>query len=182
METHSSILAWRIPWTEEPGGLQSTGSQRVRHYWATNTLNTLYHVPCPCVQDEGKNIKWIRPSPPLEAYNIVREELGTSSRSWDQSHRALWGLWQVIYPVLPVWRWKTEIRAPKGKVKLASPKPVPGNKELVREQESNHRAQAEWLGYRARGKPIEKVMVGVNDDISSFVCGVRLGNVHSSNL
>ena len=29
--THSSILAWRIPWMEEPGGLQSTGSQRVRH-------------------------------------------------------------------------------------------------------------------------------------------------------
>ena len=29
--THSSILAWRIPWTEEPGGLQSTGYQRVRH-------------------------------------------------------------------------------------------------------------------------------------------------------
>ena len=31
METHSSILAWKIPWTEEPGGLQSIGSQRVRH-------------------------------------------------------------------------------------------------------------------------------------------------------
>ena len=31
METHSSILAWRIPWTEEPGGLQSMGSQRVRY-------------------------------------------------------------------------------------------------------------------------------------------------------
>ena len=31
METHSSTLAWRIPWTEEPGGLQSTGSERVRH-------------------------------------------------------------------------------------------------------------------------------------------------------
>ena len=31
MATHSSILAWRIPWTEEPGGLQFTGSQRVRH-------------------------------------------------------------------------------------------------------------------------------------------------------
>ena len=31
MATHSSILAWRIPWTEEPGGLQSLGSQRVRH-------------------------------------------------------------------------------------------------------------------------------------------------------
>ena len=31
MATHSSILAWRIQWTEEPGGLQSMGSQRVRH-------------------------------------------------------------------------------------------------------------------------------------------------------
>ena len=31
MATHSSILAWRIPWMDEPGGLQSTGSQRVGH-------------------------------------------------------------------------------------------------------------------------------------------------------
>ena len=31
MATHSSILAWRIPWTEEPSGLHSMGSQRVRH-------------------------------------------------------------------------------------------------------------------------------------------------------
>ena len=37
MPTHSSILAWRILWAEEPGGLQSTGSQRVRHNWTTNT-------------------------------------------------------------------------------------------------------------------------------------------------
>ena len=36
MATHTSILAWRIPWTEKPGGLQSMGSQRVRHDWATN--------------------------------------------------------------------------------------------------------------------------------------------------
>ena len=35
MATHSSTLAWRIPWREEPGRLQSTGSQRVRHDWAT---------------------------------------------------------------------------------------------------------------------------------------------------
>ena len=34
MATHSSILAWRFPWTEEPGGLQSTGSQRVGQDWA----------------------------------------------------------------------------------------------------------------------------------------------------
>ena len=35
--THSSILAWRIPWTEGPGGLQSMGLQRVRYDWVTNT-------------------------------------------------------------------------------------------------------------------------------------------------
>ena len=34
--THSSLLAWRIPWTEEPGGLQSVGSQRIGYDWATN--------------------------------------------------------------------------------------------------------------------------------------------------
>ena len=38
MVTHSSILAWRIPWTEEPGELQSMGSQRVGHNGVTNTF------------------------------------------------------------------------------------------------------------------------------------------------
>ena len=38
METHSSILAWKIPWTEEPGGLRSVWSQRVRHDWAHTQL------------------------------------------------------------------------------------------------------------------------------------------------
>ena len=38
MATHSSILAWRIPWTEEPGGLQSMGLQRVGRDWVTNTF------------------------------------------------------------------------------------------------------------------------------------------------
>ena len=40
MTTHSSILAWRIPWTEEPGRLESMGSQRVLHDWAINTHTT----------------------------------------------------------------------------------------------------------------------------------------------
>ena len=38
MANHFSILAWEIPWTEEPGRLQSMGSQRLGHDWATNTL------------------------------------------------------------------------------------------------------------------------------------------------
>ena len=46
MSAHSSSLAWRIPWTEQPGGLQSMGLQRVGHNWATNTqyLLRIYHV------------------------------------------------------------------------------------------------------------------------------------------
>ena len=44
MATHSSLLAWKIAWTEEPGGLQSTGSQRVRHDWVTAlaVVNIIY--------------------------------------------------------------------------------------------------------------------------------------------
>ena len=44
MATHSSILAWRIPWTEDPGGLQFMGSQRFRYYWATNTYKCSIRV------------------------------------------------------------------------------------------------------------------------------------------
>ena len=44
MVPHSSTLAWKIPWTEEPGGLQSMGSRRVGHYWVTSlSLFTLMH-------------------------------------------------------------------------------------------------------------------------------------------
>ena len=41
MATHSSTLAWKIPWMEEPGRLQSTGSQRVGHGWATSLTRLL---------------------------------------------------------------------------------------------------------------------------------------------
>ena len=50
----SRILAWKIPWTEEPGGLQSMGSQRVRHDWTTNTFtfscNERWKSPSPAVK------------------------------------------------------------------------------------------------------------------------------------
>ena len=44
MATHSSILAWRIPWTEEPGRLQSMGTQRVGHDGVMNTMATNTNV------------------------------------------------------------------------------------------------------------------------------------------
>ena len=48
MAIYSSTLAWRIPWTEEPGGLRPMVSQRVRHGWATNTT-TVWHT-CPILE------------------------------------------------------------------------------------------------------------------------------------
>ena len=45
MATPYSILAWRIPWAEESGGLQSMGTQRVGHDWATNTVSLFTHTP-----------------------------------------------------------------------------------------------------------------------------------------
>ena len=44
MATHSIILAWRIPWTEEPGGLHFMGSQRVGQDWASNTFTFLFSL------------------------------------------------------------------------------------------------------------------------------------------
>ena len=63
---HSSILAWWIPWTEEPGGLQSMGLQRVGHNWLTNTLTSVllspvsptakFHCSGPCTYNHGPSI------------------------------------------------------------------------------------------------------------------------------
>ena len=49
MAVHSSILAWRVSWTEKPGGLQSIGFQRVRHDWTTNTHTHTHTHMCMCV-------------------------------------------------------------------------------------------------------------------------------------
>ena len=62
MAPHSSTLAWKIPWTEEPGGLQSMGSLRVRHNWATS----LSHIgrgngnplQCSCLENPRDGRAW----------------------------------------------------------------------------------------------------------------------------
>ena len=48
MATHSNILVWKIPWTEEPGRLQSMGSQRVRHNWVINSIT--------CILDSAQSV------------------------------------------------------------------------------------------------------------------------------
>ena len=64
METHSSILAWRIPWSEEPGGLQSMGSQSVRQYWAANVYYPSFSIK---VSPE-RNLRWLCDSSPLFSF------------------------------------------------------------------------------------------------------------------
>ena len=67
MAIHSSILAWKISWTEEPGGLQSMGSQRIGHDWATNTnTNTHSLILCkePCSErpyEAGPSVTHLKP-------------------------------------------------------------------------------------------------------------------------
>ena len=57
MATHSSTLAWKIPWTKEPGRPQSTGSQRVGHDWATwlHFRNLYISITCWCKAQRGTN-------------------------------------------------------------------------------------------------------------------------------
>ena len=62
MATHSSILAWRIPWIEKPGGLQSMGLQRVEHDKQTNTSFTFNLVPMNKVECFISSFhQWVQP-------------------------------------------------------------------------------------------------------------------------
>ena len=65
MATHSSILAWRSPWTEEPGWVQSVGSQRVGHDWATHTHTVWCHQPVSPLQRKAPgttvHTRWLSP-------------------------------------------------------------------------------------------------------------------------
>ena len=69
MAIHSSTIAWKIPWTEEPGRLQSMGSQRVRHDWATSLSLSLYVIWIP---SQFKN-KWKIKIKPKKEISIEAE-------------------------------------------------------------------------------------------------------------
>ena len=102
MATHSTVLAWRIPWTEEPGGLQSMGLQRVGHNWATNTSTSKGirmqkespSFPCPHTEGVGRanaQTCWMKSvaasagwSPELtEPVGGVTDETGPERIPWD---------------------------------------------------------------------------------------------------
>ena len=80
MATHSSVLAWRIPWTEEPGRLQSTGSQRVRHDWIDLAQALVI-----------RRLSWIIPVGPIR--DPQEERTQTQRRGgavWPRRQREIW--------------------------------------------------------------------------------------------
>ena len=84
MATHTSVLAWRIPWTEEPGRLQSMGSQRVRHDWATSTFTVTQQIISSSDCDVQWKLDFIRQPWQLVMASSVaglREKLQGSSQS-----------------------------------------------------------------------------------------------------
>ena len=87
MTTHSVIFAWRIPWTEEPDGLQSMGSPRVRHNWLHNN-NNIYiarskRCYCPaCTHSPRTTAVCHAGSSPLLAPENARGLLLTAGFAW----------------------------------------------------------------------------------------------------
>ena len=100
MAAHSSILAWRIPWTEEPGRLQSMGLQRVGHDWVTFTLCWLYKIGSEVSESRSVVSNSLRSHGLYSLWNSSSQNTGVGSLS----------LLQAIFPTqgsnpdLPCWR------------------------------------------------------------------------------
>ena len=80
MATHSSILAWKIPWTEDPGGLQSMGLQRDMTEWLTHYINLskLNMWPCRCQRLFflwGPTVRTVAHSPYFCHYGVCGEAM-----------------------------------------------------------------------------------------------------------
>ena len=80
MATRSSILAWRIPWTEEPGRLQSMGSQRVGQDWETDTFT--FKQKLSFFKKQDKTAKGMEPLNSLSVHLLVKE---------------MFVVWQIFY-------------------------------------------------------------------------------------
>jgi len=87
MATHSSTLAWKIPWMEEPGGLQSMGSLRVRHEWATSlSLSCIGEgngnpLQCSCLENPRNGGAWWAAVYGVAQSRTQLKQLSTSSSS-----------------------------------------------------------------------------------------------------
>ena len=90
MAPHSSTLAWKIPWTEEPGRLQSMGSLRVGHDWAISlSLFTFMHwrrngnpLQCSCLENPRDGGAWWAATYGVAQRRTRLKRLSSSSQSW----------------------------------------------------------------------------------------------------
>ena len=84
MATHSRTLAWKIPWTEEPGGLQSVGPQRVGHAWASSLSFSLPECGHPAAagdfRSEGEGGRRRSPEHAVSGWGLC----GMTARLWTQ--------------------------------------------------------------------------------------------------
>ena len=79
MTTHSSIPAWEIPWTEEPGGLQSRGSQRIGHDWKTvHTAMLIKDVKCIKTQLRG----WLDGKGTDPDWQLYKDNSSSNQHGW----------------------------------------------------------------------------------------------------
>ena len=85
MATHSRILSWRIPWTEEPGGLQSMGSQKSWTWWVTNIVILIVHA-CSVVSDSATpwTVHRILSTKVLKWFAISYSRGSSPPRDWTQ--------------------------------------------------------------------------------------------------
>ena len=117
MAPHSSPLAWKIPWTEEPGGLQSMGSLRVRHNWATSlsllTFTFDFHfwllcigegngnpLQCSCLENPRDWGAWWAAVYGVTQSQTRLKQLSSSSSSMASTNPSLWCMLGFMCPLL----------------------------------------------------------------------------------
>ena len=105
MATHSNILAWRIPWTEETGRIQSLASQRVRHDWATNMFRINIYTLLLLLLSRFSRV-WLWATPEMAAYQAL-PSLGHSR----QEHWSFLFNTGVAISFSNTWKWKVKVKS-----------------------------------------------------------------------
>ena len=115
MAPHSSTLAWKIPWTEEPGRLQYIGSLRVGHDWATSlSLFTFLHwkrkwQPTPVFlpgESQGRGSWWAAVYGVAQSWTRLKWLSSSSSCTWMSEPRALIGVYFKQSPAIDSIGWQ----------------------------------------------------------------------------
>ena len=126
MATHSSILAWRIPGTEEPGGLQSMGSQRVGHDWAAISHSLTKPLELHAVTSPPTNEKKV-----TQFAALTPKTIGNFRGFWTRANRSPCLALQISLPLLHTTTfWLLASHCPKHRNLHLVTEPGPQNKMM----------------------------------------------------